>query len=67
MDLEQIRDEFPALRQKTFLDTACLSPAPRSATEAARFIGTDPDNKALVESTTHGLAPAALAGILRSV
>jgi hypothetical protein len=54
MDLEQIRDEFPALRQRTFLD-------------AARFMGTDPDHIALVESTTHGLTPAALAGILRSV
>jgi cysteine desulfurase/selenocysteine lyase len=93
MSLEQVRDEFPALRQKTFLDAACVSLAPRSATEAvrrflemvsdcpapsstlhhieldslreaarpeaARLIGADPDEIALVESTTHGLTLAA--------
>ena len=36
MSLEEIRDEFPALRQKTFLDAACVSLAPRVATEAVR-------------------------------
>ena len=93
MGLEQIRDEFPALRQKTFLDAACVSIAPHVATEAvrrflemasacpapsstlhhiemdslretartegARLIGADPDEIALVESTTHGLTLAA--------
>ena len=93
MSLETIRDEFPALRQKTFLDSACVSLAPRSATEAvraflemvsacpapsstlhhiemdslreaarpeaARLIGADPDEIALVESTSHGLSLAA--------
>ncbi len=93
MSLENIRDEFPALLQKTFLDSACVSLAPRSAAEAvrrflemastcpapsstlhhiqmdslreaarpeaARLIGAEPDEIALVESTTHGLTLAA--------
>jgi cysteine desulfurase/selenocysteine lyase len=100
MNLEQIRDEFPVLRQKTFLDSACVSLAPRAATEAvrqflemaancparsstmhhiemdslreaarpetARLIGADPDEIALVESTTHGLTLAAQSIPLRA-
>jgi cysteine desulfurase/selenocysteine lyase len=34
MNLETIRDEFPALREKTFLDAACVSIASRSAAAA---------------------------------
>ncbi len=33
---EHIRNQFPALGQKTFLDAACVSLAPRAATEAIR-------------------------------
>jgi selenocysteine lyase/cysteine desulfurase len=34
MNLSTIREEFPALREKTFLDAACVSIAPRSAVAA---------------------------------
>jgi len=34
MDFENAREQFPALLHKTFLDAACVSLAPRSATEA---------------------------------
>ena len=34
MNFESIREEFPALREKTFLDAACVSIAPRSAIKA---------------------------------
>ena len=34
MNLQGIRDEFPALRDKTFLDAACVSIAPRRAIAA---------------------------------
>lgn len=33
-DLERVREQFPALRDKAFLDAACVSLAPRAATEA---------------------------------
>ncbi len=36
MNFESIRDEFPALREKTFLDAACVSIAPRSAVAAVQ-------------------------------
>ncbi len=39
MDLTTIREEFPALHEKTFLDAACVSLAPRAATTAIeRFL-----------------------------
>jgi cysteine desulfurase/selenocysteine lyase len=39
MDFENIRAEFPALREKAFLDAACVSLAPRAAvTAVARFL-----------------------------
>ena len=34
MNIHEIRDEFPALRDKTFLDAACVSIAPRRASAA---------------------------------
>jgi cysteine desulfurase / selenocysteine lyase len=34
MEFQEIRDQFPALREKTFLDAACVSLAPRCAVEA---------------------------------
>src|SRR5271165_4034660 len=34
MDFEEVREQFPALQHKTFLDSACVSLAPRLATEA---------------------------------
>src|ERR1039458_1863889 len=34
MDFEGVREQFPALLHKTFLDAACVSLAPRVATEA---------------------------------
>ena len=34
MEIEAARDQFPALKEKTFLDAACISLAPRVATEA---------------------------------
>jgi len=36
MDFETAREQFPALPQKTFLDAACVSLAPRVATDAIR-------------------------------
>jgi cysteine desulfurase/selenocysteine lyase len=36
MGLDQVREQFPALRDKVFLDAACVSVAPRVATEAVR-------------------------------
>ncbi|MCI0356205.1 MAG: aminotransferase class V-fold PLP-dependent enzyme [Acidobacteria bacterium] len=33
-DFERVREQFPALRDKAFLDAACVSLAPRAATEA---------------------------------
>ncbi len=93
MDLQLARDQFPALKHKVFLDSACVSIAPCVATdairefleaatlcpapsatrqhilmdemraaarpEAARLIGAQEDEIALVESTTHGLTIAA--------
>jgi selenocysteine lyase/cysteine desulfurase len=39
MPIELLRDQFPALREKTFLDAACVSLAPRAAIEAVqRFL-----------------------------
>ena len=39
MDFESARAQFPALREKVFLDAACVSLAPRAATEAiAEFL-----------------------------
>lgn len=39
MDFDSARAQFPALREKVFLDAACVSLAPRSATEAiAEFL-----------------------------
>src|SRR5713101_2349128 len=41
MDIEAARDQFPALQEKTFLDAACISLAPRVATEAiSKFLDT---------------------------
>ncbi|MCI0489697.1 MAG: aminotransferase class V-fold PLP-dependent enzyme [Blastocatellia bacterium] len=38
-DFDKVRDHFPALRDKVFLDAACVSLAPRCATEAIqRFL-----------------------------
>jgi len=88
-----IREQFPGLRDKAFLDTACVGLAPLAATqaiteflamtatcpaasssahhlrmdelrrecvpEAARLLRVDPEEIALVESTTHGLNIAA--------
>ena len=93
--IDTIRGEFPALEEKTFLDAACVSLAPRAAVsavagfldealwcrsrsstmhhlamdegreaarpEAARLIGAEADEIALVESTTQGLSIAARA------
>jgi len=93
MDFDTARQEFPALARQVFLDAACVSLAPRCATEAirrfldlalecpsrsstlhhiamdelraaarpaaARLIGADEAEIALVESTTHGLTVAA--------
>jgi len=36
MDFDNIRDQFPALKEKVFLDAACSSLAPRAAVEAIR-------------------------------
>lgn len=36
MDFDNIRDQFPALKEKVFLDAACASLAPRAAVEAIR-------------------------------
>ena len=36
MDLAAAREQFPALREKTFLDAACVSLAPRTAVEAVQ-------------------------------
>ncbi len=36
MDFENVREQFPALLHKTFLEAACVSLAPRVATEAIR-------------------------------
>lgn len=36
MDLQTIRQQFPGLKDKVFLDSACVSLAPRSAVEAVR-------------------------------
>src|SRR5437867_13307777 len=89
----QARQHFPGLHDKTFLDAACVSLAPRPAVEAiekfldlamicplessthhhifmdemraaarpacAALIAAHDDEIALVESTTHGLPPAA--------
>ncbi len=39
MDFETAREQFPALKEKVFLDAACVSLAPRVATEAVqRFL-----------------------------
>lgn len=39
MNLEEAREQFPALEEKTFLDAACVSLAPRVAVEAVqRFL-----------------------------
>lgn len=39
LDLATIRDQFPVLREKVFLDAACMSPPPRVAVEAIqRFL-----------------------------
>lgn len=95
MDIAAAREQFPGVSDKTFLDAACVSLAPRVATEAiqsfldstlyrpersstehhivmdqqraaarpqvARLINAEPDEIALVESTTHGLTTAAMA------
>jgi selenocysteine lyase/cysteine desulfurase len=89
------REQFPALAEKTFLDAACASLAPRAAADAitallgdvqtypersatafhirldaardaarppaARLIGARPEDIALIENTSHGLAIAAAA------
>jgi len=34
MNLDTVREQFPALREKTFLDAACVSIAPKAAVEA---------------------------------
>lgn len=34
MNFESVREQFPALREKVFLDAACVSLAPRAATDA---------------------------------
>jgi cysteine desulfurase / selenocysteine lyase len=36
MDFNQVREQFPALRDKVFLDSACVSIAPLAATDAVR-------------------------------
>ena len=95
VSLNNIREEFPGLLDKTFLDTAGVGIAPRAAIvairefldrvmmapvrsttehhlaidaarekarpEAARLISADPQEIALIESTTHGLSIAARA------
>lgn len=41
MNLDTVRDQFPALREKTFLDSACVSLAPQVAVEAiSKFLET---------------------------
>lgn len=41
MNLETVRDQFPALREKTFLDSACVSLAPQLAVKAiSKFLET---------------------------
>jgi selenocysteine lyase/cysteine desulfurase len=95
MDFQEIRrTEFPALREKAFLDAACVSLAPQRAVravkdfadsaadnieesssahhvamdamrgkayeEGARLLNAEPEEIALVESTTYGLNVAAL-------
>ncbi|MGH9774395.1 MAG: aminotransferase class V-fold PLP-dependent enzyme [Candidatus Acidiferrales bacterium] len=95
MDFDSVRRQFPSLREKTFLDAACVSLAPLAATdaiqyflsrasscpersatlnhiamdrmcgvardEAARLIGAQIGEVALVESTSHGLSLVAQA------
>src|ERR1700731_2603503 len=34
MNLDTVREQFPALREKSFLDAACVSIAPKVAVEA---------------------------------
>jgi len=36
VNLETVRDQFPALREKTFLDSACVSLAPQVAVDAVK-------------------------------
>jgi cysteine desulfurase / selenocysteine lyase len=36
MNFDQVREQFPALRDKVFLDSACVSIAPLAATDAVR-------------------------------
>lgn len=95
MDFHEIRrTEFPALREKAFLDAACVSLAPQRAVravkdfadsaadnieesssahhvamdamrgkayeEGARLLNAEPEEIALVESTTYGLNVAAV-------
>jgi selenocysteine lyase/cysteine desulfurase len=36
MTLHEVRKEFPALQQQTFLDSACVSLAPQRAVEKLR-------------------------------
>jgi|AntAceMinimDraft_16_1070373.scaffolds.fasta_scaffold16371_2 selenocysteine lyase/cysteine desulfurase len=93
LDYKRIRNEFPGTGDKTFLDAACLSIAPKSSIDAvtefaqrallcpadsatlqhlemdalrraaipvvAELISSEPEDVALVESTTHGLNIAA--------
>ena len=41
MNLDTVRDQFPALREKTFLDSACVSLAPQVAVQAiSKFLET---------------------------
>jgi cysteine desulfurase / selenocysteine lyase len=94
LDFERIRKEYPGTEDKAFLDAACVSIAPKSATDAvttfaerallcpadsatlqhlemdelrqaaipavAELLSSDPEDVALVESTTHGLNIAAI-------
>lgn len=50
---EQARRQFPALRTKTFLDAACVSLAPRVATQAIRRFLAEVENCPSPSATQH--------------
>jgi cysteine desulfurase/selenocysteine lyase len=98
MNFEQARSEFPIMKEKVFMDAACVSVAPQRTVKAVKdfadytatcpeesssahhvamdmmrkkaydevvkLIKADPDEIALVESTTHGLNIAATSIVL---
>lgn len=56
MDFDHIADEFPGLKEKAFLDAACVSLAPRAATEAIQHFLKNAESCPERSSTLHHLA-----------